>query len=273
MILKTLVENTSVSSDFKNKHGLCFYIETDNHKILFDLGKNGLFLENAKKMGIDISDIDTVIISHGHIDHGGALKLFLENNHSAKVYIRDNAFYKHYTKFLGFKIDVGIDSSLKNHPQVVLTKKRMVIDDELILFSDVDTRECIPTSNNTLFSKTGKSTSIDDFSHEQSLIILEIEKLILIAGCSHAGIINIKNKAEHIVNNKITCVVGGFHLYNPISKRTESNALIQEIAERLNDNSTCYYTCHCTGEKAFYKMKEVLSERLIYLSTGSKMEV
>lgn len=273
MILKTLVENTSVSSDYKNKHGICFYIETDNHKILFDLGKNGLFLENAKKMGIDILDIDTVIISHGHVDHGGALQLFLENNHSAKVYIRDNAFDKHYTRLFGLKINVGIDSSLKNHPQVVLTGKRMVLDEELTLFSDVEIKECLSTSNNTLFAKIGKNISIDDFSHEQSLIISENENLILITGCSHAGIINIKNEAEHIVNDKITCVVGGFHLYNPISKRTESNALIQEIAKRLNDNSTYYYTCHCTGEKAFNKMKQVLSERLIYLSTGSKIEI
>jgi hypothetical protein len=49
MILKTLVENTSVSSDYKHKHGMCFYIETGNHKILFDLGKNGLFLKKLKK--------------------------------------------------------------------------------------------------------------------------------------------------------------------------------------------------------------------------------
>lgn len=273
MILKTLVENTSVSSDYKHKHGMCFYIETDRHKILFDLGKNGLFLENAKKMGVNISEIDIVIISHGHIDHGGALNIFLENNHSAKVYIRENAFDKHYTKLLGFNIDVGLDSSLKYHSQVVLTGDTMVVDHGLTLFSNVETRECYSTSNNALFAKTGKNISVDDFSHEQSLIISENVKQILIAGCSHAGIINIKNKAEEIVNDKISHIVAGFHLYNPVSKKAESNTLIQEIAERLKDNSTYYYTCHCTGKKAFYKMKEVLSERLTYLSTGSEVKI
>lgn len=273
MILKTLVENTSVSPDYKHKHGICFYIETNNHKILFDLGKNGLFLENAKKMGIDISHIDTVIISHGHMDHGGALKLFLENNNSAKIYIRDNAFDKHYTKLLGFKVNVGIDTSLKNHPQVILTDKRTIIDNELTLFSDVETRECYSTSNNDLYAKIGEDILADDFSHEQSLIISENKKSILICGCSHTGIINIKNKAEQIANYKISHLVGGFHLYNPVSKRAESDALIQEIAERLNDDATRYYTCHCTGEKAFNKMKEVLAERLIYISTGSEIEI
>ncbi|WP_404989193.1 MBL fold metallo-hydrolase [Clostridium culturomicium] len=112
-----------------------------------------------------------------------------------------------------------------------------------------------------------------DFSHEQSLIISEKGKQILVAGCSHTGIINIKNKAEEIVNNKISYIVAGFHLYNPVSRKVESNTLIQEIAERLKDNSTYYYTFHCTGKKAFYKMKEVLSERLTYLSTGSEIEI
>ncbi|WP_404989192.1 MBL fold metallo-hydrolase [Clostridium culturomicium] len=163
MILKTLVENTSVSSDYKHKHGMCFYIETDSHKILFDLGKNGLFLENAEKMGVNISEIDIVIISHGHVDHGGALQIFLENNHSAKVYIRDNAFDKHYTKLLGFNIDVGLDSSLKYHPQVVLTGDTMGVDHGLTLFSNVETRECYSTSNNALFAKMGKNILVDGF--------------------------------------------------------------------------------------------------------------
>ncbi len=123
------------------------------------------------------------------------------------------------------------------------------------------------------FLNTHLSPYNDDFSHEQSLIISEDGKLILVAGCSHAGIINIKGKAEQIVNDKISYVIAGFHLYNPVSKRTESNALIQEIAERLNNNFTHYYTCHCTGKKAFHKMKQILFGRLTYLSTGSEIEV
>jgi len=94
----TLVENTAISSEYGCKHGLCIYIETPNHKILFDLGPNKLFVENALKMNVDISDIDTVIISHGHKDHGGALKYFLEQNKKAKIYIRKEAFEPHYIK-------------------------------------------------------------------------------------------------------------------------------------------------------------------------------
>lgn len=96
-----LVENTSISKDYKSKHGLCLYIETKKHKLLFDLGSNSLFLGNAVKLDVDISDIDSVIISHGHNDHGGALKYFLENNAKANIYISRYAFEEYYANILG----------------------------------------------------------------------------------------------------------------------------------------------------------------------------
>lgn len=273
MILKTLVENTSISPEYGAKHGICFYIETDSHKILFDLGQNDLFLVNAKKMGVQISSIDTVIISHGHIDHAGALKLFLDANNTAKVYIRENAFDKHFTKVLGFNINVGIDSTLKHHPQVILTQKNTLIDGELMLFSDIQTKELCSKSNNVLYAKTDIGKRLDDFSHEQNLILSHGEDKTLIAGCSHAGIVNIKNRAEEILNGKLTNIIAGFHLYNPVSKKTESNELVQKIAEQLKDSSTRYFTCHCTGNKAFEILKGVLSNKISYLSAGSQLEI
>lgn len=65
----------------------------------------------------------------------------------------------------------------------------------------------------------------------------------------------------------------GFHLYNPVSKKRQSDDLIEEISKRLNNNTTRYYTCNYKREKDFYKMKDVLVERLVYISTGSEVEV
>lgn len=88
MKIISLVENTT-KSELKAKHGLSLYIETKKHKILFDLGPDKTLFENAVKRNIDISKVDTVIISHGHIDHGGALKSFLEVNSSAKYMYKE----------------------------------------------------------------------------------------------------------------------------------------------------------------------------------------
>lgn len=87
MIVTTLVENSSLSKEYKKKHGLCLNIKTKNHNILFDLGPDDTFIENAKKLNIEIKDIDIVIISHGHKDHGGGLETFLKYNSKAKIYI------------------------------------------------------------------------------------------------------------------------------------------------------------------------------------------
>ncbi len=268
MIIKTLVENTTLSSEYGCKHGLSFYIETSRHKILFDLGANGLFLKNAEKLNVDISMVDAVIISHGHRDHGGALKLFLQNNTKAKIYLRENAFEKYTTKILGLHFDVGLDRTLKEHPQITLTKERTVIDEDLQLFSDIRTHDFQAVSNNALYVQKGNVYLSDDFSHEQNLIIKDGEKYVLIAGCAHNGIVNIQRQAEMIVGRKIDVCIGGFHLYNPTSKKQETPQLIMNIANELKQGKTVYYTCHCTGKNAYHIMKEILSERIGYLSAG-----
>lgn len=107
MRITSLVENIS-NTDLRAKHGLALYIETKQHKILFDLGPDHTLFDNAKRRNIDLSEIDTVIISHGHMDHGGALAQFLNVNSTAKIYIQRSAFYPHYNKVLFLKVPVGL---------------------------------------------------------------------------------------------------------------------------------------------------------------------
>lgn len=95
-----LLENTTESSKLKCKHGLSLYAETENHKILFDMGPDALFLKNAEAIGVNIADIDVAVISHGHVDHCGGLKYFLEKNQKAKIYLRPQAFEEHYVKVI-----------------------------------------------------------------------------------------------------------------------------------------------------------------------------
>lgn len=273
MLLKTLVENTSISSSFQHKHGICFYIEVENHKILFDLGPNDLFIENAKKMNVDLKQIDTVIISHGHVDYAGALQSFLKINHQAKIYVRENAFEEHFNKFLGIQKNIGIEPKLKNHPQIILTQQQTIINDNMILFSNIKTKEFLPQANLSLYKKENNQFVLDDFTHEQSLIIKEGKKRILISGCSHAGIINIKNAAENLIKEKLTHVIGGFHLYNPVSHRYEKQEFINQLANQLKQQPIQYYTCHCTGQKAFDILNNHLQQQIHYLSTGSILEL
>ena len=92
MKLITLLENTAAEPGLKEAHGLSLYLETPRHKLLFDMGPNGDFLENAGTLGVDLGAVDLAILSHGHYDHGGGLKKFLEVNDHAPVYLSNLAF-------------------------------------------------------------------------------------------------------------------------------------------------------------------------------------
>ena len=96
MRITALVENTVGNGCVECEHGLSLYIETEKHKILFDMGQSALFLQNARALGVDIAAVDMAVLSHGHYDHGGGLSAFLQANTNAPVYISRYAFEPHY---------------------------------------------------------------------------------------------------------------------------------------------------------------------------------
>jgi len=272
MIIKVLVENTSTSDNMKCEHGLSLYIETKKHKIIFDLGASDLFVENANKMGIDLSEVDLVIISHGHYDHGGGLKAFLGVNSKAKIYLNQKAFDKHYVnKPSGEKVYIGLDEELVQNERLVFVGDHIVIDDELELFSNVKGLRCKPSGNEDLLMESGNMVVQDDFAHEQNLIIKEYGKNLLIAGCAHNGIVNIMDYFYTRKNRFPSHVIGGFHLYNRSRNNYEDPKLVRQIGEYLNNTGGEFYTCHCTGIESYKRLKEIMGEKIEYLATGSQL--
>ena len=268
-----LLENTKGSSNLECKHGLSLYAETETHKILFDMGPNALFLKNAEALGVDVANIDIAVISHGHVDHCGGLKYFLEKNRKAKIYIRPQAAEKHYVKVLGIPFYAGIDRALLSADRFVWTDDLQSIDDEITLFSGVTGQFSLPKSDGNLFAKRNGRMLADDFCHEQNLMLTSGDSRVLFCGCAHAGIVNIVHRAKTLVGNAPTVVIGGMHLYEPTKKRYESNEYIADVAAALAESGSSYYTCHCTGEKAYERMKARLGDRLTYLRTGCEIRI
>ena len=263
MKITALVENQS-SGEMKPKHGLALYIETAHHKLLFDVGPDGTLVENAAKAGVDLAAVDTVILSHGHFDHGGGLKDFLTVNHTAKVYAHRDAFAAHYNKVAFVKINIGLSPKLMTHPQMVLLDGDTQIDNELSLFTVSNTGKCHSPANDVLLEQGGK----DSFRHEQNLLIGG-EKPVLIMGCGHTGVVNILEKAGQA---PAVCV-GGYHLFNPVTKKTVPTQLLAQIAAELaRYPDTAFYTCHCTGPAAYAYLQNRLPN-MHYLSCGDTLEI
>lgn len=273
MKFTVLMENTAVSEEFEHKHGLSFYVEANGKKILSDFGDNDYFINNAEKLGLNLSKVDFAIISHGHGDHGGALSRFLNINEDAPIYAREDAFKEYSSENQSEYRSVGLNPELENHPQVELVPEYFEIDENFILFSKVDTKLFFPKSNDTLYKKTEDDYIKDDFSHEQYLIIRENGKNALISGCAHKGILNIVKAAENIIGEKIDACISGFHLYNPGTMIYEDEEFIIELGKELKKHGTEFYTCHCTGDKAFEILKEVLEDKIHYISTGMTFEI
>ncbi len=264
MRITALVENVS-NSELKATHGLSLYIETHEHKILFDLGPDNTLFDNAEARNINLSEVDIVIISHGHMDHGRALRRFLDINSSARIYIQRKAFLPHYTKVLFLKVGVGLDKRLENHPQVTLVEGDLQIDEELRLFTVSNIEKCYSKVNDVLFEEKQK----DNFLHEQNLIIKESQS-VLVMGCGHAGVVNILEKAEQY--DPQVCI-GGYHLFDPVTKKTVSDTLLNQIAVELQGYpGTKFYTCHCTGNTAYQYLADRIPN-MFRLSCGQTIVV
>lgn len=264
MKITTLVENTTIS-DLKPVHGLAFYIETKKHKLLFDLGPDDTIFENAKKKGIDLSRVDTVVISHGHFDHGGALKHFLELNGTARVYIQRSAYEPHYSKNRDEKKFIGLDETTMAFANIVLVDGDLTIDDELSLFVSKVEDSIKSEANRSLYGPDGP----DDFRHEQNLLIHE-EKNVLVMGCGHSGVISI---LKSIDGPHPAYCLGGFHVYDPVSRRTVSEPQLQQLAQALEEyRDVQFYTGHCTGTEAFDYLSSRF-ENVNYIACGQELEI
>ena len=253
MKITSLLENTTTCDNIKVEHGLSLYIETEKHKILFDMGQTDLFYHNALTLGIDLTKVDIAILSHGHYDHGVGLSKFLDVNTHAPVYIHKDAFLSHYN---GTEKYIGLDTSLKDNPRIIFTDDEYRIDKNLSLYSCNNMNRKYDMLPSGLNEKIDGDFIPDDFRHEQYLLIEDKGKRVLISGCSHKGILDITNWFSPDI------LVGGFHY----SKLPLDDYLVS-AAKQLASYPTEFYTCHCTGEAQFKFMSKYIPT-LRYFSCG-----
>jgi len=257
-----LIENTTCQDDLHCEHGLSLYIESKKHRILFDTGQSALFIDNAKTLGIDLAQIDTVIISHGHYDHGGGLLSFLKLNSHATVYLHETAFHRYYH---GPEKYIGLDERLQDSPRIKRITEDFILDGEISILCTAGKSEIVPVQSFGLSELKDGIHHPDQFDHEIVLMMKEKNQSILISGCSHKGILN------YVHWYRPDVLIGGFHLkkLHPDDHQYE----LISLAEFLKQFSTVYYTGHCTGEKQTELMKTVMKDQLHAIQSGSVIEI
>ena len=278
MRIVNLIENTEGKSECLYEHGLSFYIETEGHKVLLDLGQTDNSLKNAIFLGVDLEKVDMVVLSHGHYDHSGGIIPFTKINNHAAIYMQSSAggdYYADDGKMAGddrYRY-IGIDKDILKLPQVRMLKGDYVIDDELELFTIKDRTHMLPFTNKRLLIRTNDGFIADDFSHEHFLVVKDKGLTVLMSGCAHNGILSILDAYKKKYGCLPDIVISGFHLMMKREYRDNELQEVRSIAEELRTYQTKFYTCHCTGIPAFEEMKKIMGDQLEYVHSSEELSL
>jgi len=232
--ISILYDNNTFTDNTKSDlWGFSCLIVTADKTILFDTGKNSeILLQNGESMGVNLDAIDQVVISHNHSDHTGGLGAILQKNPGITVYF-PISFPANFAENIEIKngIPIRVDKPVKIAEHVYLTGE------------------------------------MGDQIKEQSLILDTPNGLIIIAGCSHQGIVNILQFAKKMFHKDIILVIGGFHL------KDYENAQIEEIINKFKDIGVKQCgASHCTGLSSIALFKKAYGENFITMRAGKVIQ-
>ncbi|SDS01907.1 7,8-dihydropterin-6-yl-methyl-4-(beta-D-ribofuranosyl)aminobenzene 5'-phosphate synthase [Polaribacter sp. KT25b] len=246
MKLTVLTENCA-GSGFLAEHGLSYLIENEKEKFLFDTGATDVFLINAQKLGIDIQqEVETVVLSHGHWDHGNGLE-YISNK---TLITHPNVFMKRYRQ--KEDVNIGLKLSKKEIEKkftLILSKRPYYLSDNIIFLGEIPKVNDFEAKETTFSDKLGQPDIVKD---DSAIVVIQNNEIIVITGCSHAGVCNIIEYACKVTKIKnVKAVIGGFHL-------KQNNLQTQETIKYLKEkNIKKIYPSHCTQFPALVAFNEV----------------
>ena len=262
MKLTVLVDNnTLIDRYFLAEPGLSIHINDNEVNVLFDVGYSDVFIRNAQKMNISLSQIDFIAISHGHLDHTWGLESLLKYYTELKIeqiQHKTPTIIGHPKTFSSVAYsgipEIGSNISenkLKKHFELSLKKRPQWITKSIVYLGE------IPRKNNFernmgLGVKEGENEE-DKIPEDSAIVYKSDNGLVVITGCSHSGICNIIEYAKEVCSEEKICdIIGGLHLQNP-SKKQMSGTL--EYIKNLDLKNI--HACHCTDLKSKIQLSTV----------------
>ena len=260
MTLTVLIENTKPeSSELIAEHGLSILVETTRTKFIFDCGHTGAAFDNAKILGVDLSEIKFAVLSHSHYDHAGGFPKLLDFAQIETVFTGDNFWDEKFSndKYRG----CGFDKNFLAERDIEQKICRDVIkvDETAWLVGNFKRRYDFETIPSKFLRGIDKIP--DDFSDEIILVLREGDGLAIVTACSHVGILNIVADVRERFSRPIYSIIGGFHLDGATSER------ISRTVDELNALGVKkILPCHCSGENFMNNFDD-------RISTGSVIEI
>lgn len=254
MKISVLTENNA-GNYLLAEHGLSYLIEYNGKRILFDTGQSDLFLRNAKQMNVSVEDIDMIVLSHGHYDHGDGLTYL----GGKPLICHPGCFVKRYSRrdnrYIGLK---STRNELQEKFMLNVSAGPSDISEKIVFLGEIPRLTDFESQSTTFMFEDGTQDYVMD---DSALALILEEGLFVVTGCGHAGIVNTLEHAMKITGiSKIYGIMGGFHL-------KENDIRTKESIKYLKMNRVKnILPSHCTGLPALSSFYENFAIRQI--STG-----
>lgn len=257
----TIIVDNHAGDGLVAEHGFALWIETQGKQILFDTGQGHALLANSRALGIDLRQTDLLVLSHGHYDHTGGVYHVLQAAPKVTVYAHPQVLIDRYSVRDTVAKKVSMDNECRTLLECRAKQKMHWVTRKIELLPGVELTG--PIARRTHFEDSGGPFFLDPLAKQadplhddQALWIHSPKGLLLIVGCSHAGIINTISQAlEQTGQNRIHMILGGMHLLNAGEERLQITlAALADAAEHL-------YPCHCTGDAVVQKMRQALPDQ------------
>jgi 7,8-dihydropterin-6-yl-methyl-4-(beta-D-ribofuranosyl)aminobenzene 5'-phosphate synthase len=268
--ITTLVDNTVYREGLIAEHGLAFFIEADDRRILFDTGQGQALLPNAHRLDIPLNRLDAIVLSHGHFDHTGALAEVLAQAPAASIYFHPAALEPKYARRESAPHRrIGMPQSALRALQAararcIWTAAPTAIAPGVTATGEIPRRSSFEDVGG-LFYKDGDCQTPDAVPDDQALFLVAADAVVVVLGCAHAGVVNTLEYIRSLtLRPAIHAVLGGMHLRSASGQRIEQTAsALEELGVRV------LAPAHCTGSNARIVFRSRFPHEFLDCSTGS----
>lgn len=270
--ITSLIENSKSAEHLLCEQGLSLLIEGRGKAILLDTGASEYFMDNADALDKDLSKVDFVVLSHGHSDHSGGIRsLCASTRKKFQLVLNPRFFDKKFIREGDHLRHIGNDFNeeflqIENVATIFPLTDTFRLMDGVYILSDIASAAEYEDEPNDFIVLNGGRYATDTFADEQILVIDLPIGLVIVAGCSHRGIVNICETVKRRLKRPIHAVIGGLHLKNSGDERIARTA-----AYLKEEGIACLASGHCTGEKCLTVLEAAGLESL-RLSSGTVVE-